>query len=229
MTAFYKGDCIQVIQNHIRDSSIDLIYFNPPFGITQHKWDEKLNWEAFFVEAFRVLKDDGMLVIHCSIPFNYELIRKAPKAPLYSWYWLKERPTNPLIASHQPLRNTEEILVWKKKKTRYYPQRNGEEEREYTPGARLGCSGYYLPDVQQDKKKVKGRLQTHHISMKRNIDEFSTRPIELIELIIKSYTKEGDIILDPTCFKGVSGFVSKQLNRRWIGIDKYFMPSKLMI
>jgi DNA modification methylase len=227
MTTFYQGDNINIMKRHIVDKSIDLIYFNPPFGTTQNKWDEKLDWKEIFAQCFRCLKDNGVLVIHCSVPFNYTLIREAPKAPTYSWYWKKDNNTNPLIAKIQPLRNTEEILVWTNKKVRYYPQRVGDEERTYTPHGGKG-TGYYCSVRDLPAKTIKGKLRTHHIEMKRSTDGYSTRPHELIELIINSYTMEGDTILDPTCYKGICGLISKNMGRKWIGIDKYFIPSLLM-
>lgn len=223
---FHSGDSLSIIRKRIKSKSINLIYMNPPFGTTHNKWDEKLDWASLFKEFFRVLKDDGMLVIHCSVPFNYTLIRI--KEPNYSWYWKKEAITNPLIAKVQPLRNTEEILVWKNKKNTYYPQRVGNEIRT---NPSMGSMGTYYGTqvVSKEKSIVVGKYQTHHIEMKRHIDGFSTRPREMIELFIKSYTKSGDIILDPSCYMGVCGLISKELGRNWIGIDKHFLPTKLMV
>jgi DNA modification methylase len=220
-TTFYIGDNSTLIPRFIPDTSINLIYFNPPFATTQNKWDTQLNWEVLFKEFYRVLKPNGVIVIHCSIPFNYPLIRVAPKPPAYSWYWKKENVTCHLMAGTQPLRNTEEILVWTNKKKCYYPQRVGDELRTVTPN---GATSYYNHCNTTHQKQVKGKCQTHFIEMKRTVDGFSTRPIELVELIIKSYTQEGDTILDPTCYKGLTGRVSKKLNRHYIGMDKNFYP-----
>lgn len=205
--------------------SIQLILWDPPFATTKHAWDEALDWPAIFKECFRILKDDGMLVIHCSIPFNYTLIRAAPKPPAYSWYWKKEHITNPLMANQQPLRNTEEILVWKNNKHSYY--------RQYitnTPIIEImkpRTQGYYGPSKGGVSNRP-GKTQTHHIEMARAIDGFSTRPEALIELMIKCYTQEGDTILDPTCYKGISGVVAKRMKRKWVGIDKHFFPTCLI-
>lgn len=219
---FYKSDCLEQMKK-LASKSIDLIYWNPPFGTTRQKWDEKLNWTDIFTECFRILKNDGNLIIHCSIPFNYELIRKAPCPPTYSWYWDKGSPTLPLIVNYQPLRRVEEILVWKMKKTKYFPQRIGSEER-------LSGGGYTTNYANNAKKietrVVKGYCQTHLITMKRKINGFSTRPDEMIELFIKSYTNKGDTVLDPTCYKGLTGKICKKMERKWIGIDKYFEPEK---
>ena len=217
MTTFYMGDNLLLIKHLVKSSSIDLIYMNHPFGTTKNKWDEKLDWEALFEQFFRVLKPNGMLVIHCSVPFNYELIRI--KTPYYSWYWTKEGSTNPFLAKIQPLRDTEEILVWKKGNATYYPQKEGTEVRTGVYGT--DKTSYYTNTIAKTYKTI-GKYITHHLTMKRDIKGFSTRPKEMIELMIKSYTVAGDTILDPSCYKGLSGTVSKELGRLWIGIDKYF-------
>lgn len=233
MATFYKGDCLTQMKR-LPAASVNLIYWDPPFGTTQHDWDENLDWPALFKECFRVLVPAGMLVIHCSLPFNYELIRKAPRAPNYSWYWKKDAPTCPLIANHQPLRIVEEVLVWKNKSNTYYRQNIGIENRRSTYGAEAG----YYGDISQKKPSIiQGKTRTHFLDMpraasarggpKREID-YCTRTEEMMELFMKHYTQEGDVVLDPTCYKGLTGVVAKRLKRRWIGIDKYFYPTKLI-
>jgi len=221
---FYKADCLQQMQK-LESESLDLIYCNPPFGITQQPWDEKLDWKKLFPECFRLLKSTGMLVIHCSVPFNYTLIRDAPKPPNYSWYWNKKHPTTPLLAKVQPLRQVEEVLVWRKNKNTYYPQRNGTEKRTFKS---QGTSKYVGKCTPQETKDVVGFYQTHYIECDKLYRNLGTRPESLLELFIKSYTKPGDKILDPTCHKGISGRVAKSLGRHWIGIDKYFFPTEIL-
>ena len=207
--------------------TIDFIYFNPPFATTFQPWDESLDWPTVFQEAFRLLKDDGTLAIHCSVPFNYTLIRAAPRPPNYSWYWDKKATTTPLLAKKQPLRCVEEILVWTKR-VKYNPQRVGTEERWVHADAstRYVHMESLKPNLQL--KRVVGKYQTHLISMPRTIRGFATRPDALIELFIKSYTNEGDTILDPTCYEGLSGVIARRLGRHWVGIDKHFLPKLLL-
>lgn len=220
-TEFRRGDSQELIKT-IPSNSIDLLYIDPPFGTTKNNWDEKINWFALFPEMFRVLKDSGMLVIHCSIPFNYELIREAVILPSHSWYWYKGgSPSCPLIANVQPLRCVEEILVWKKKKPTYYRQQIGDEEHE---SFWADACNYYGSVKERKKTIIKGKTRTHFLDMKRTLDGFSTRPKEMVELMIKSYSKEGDTILDLFCYKGLSGKVCKELGRNWIGFDRYFSP-----
>jgi site-specific DNA-methyltransferase (adenine-specific) len=225
---FYKGDVFENLKR-IPSKSIHLLYINPPFGTTRNKWDSVLDWTKLFKEYFRVLRDDGMLVIHASVPFNYELIRSAPKPPSYSWYWKKDNITCPLMANYQPLRIVEEVLVWKNKKNTYNPQRVGDELMK-TAGFQQRSSDYYDYKTTCEKPRGTrvGRVQTHLIDMPRVLDGFSTRPEELIELMIKCYTKEGDTILDTFCYRGLSGRVAKRMNRKWIGIDKYFFADYIL-
>ena len=218
---FRRGDSFQLIKS-IASESIDLLYIDPPFGTTKQVWDEKLDWKLLFPDLFRVLKKTGMLVIHCSIPFNYELIRAAPTAPAYSWYWNKKGSiTNFLNANQQPLRCMEEILVWKKRQNTYYRQQIGDEERE----SHWATPTDYYGSVKPRKKTVlKGKTRTHLIEQKIALDGFSTRPREILELMIKSYTRENDTVLDLFCYKGLSGLICQELNRNWIGFDKHFVP-----
>ena len=222
---FERTDCLLFLKKQATDS-IDLLLIDPPFGTTKQVWDSKIDWKQFFTESFRILKKTGMLVIHSSQPFTYELIRSAPKPPLYNWIWNKGgSPTGYLSANHQPLRCCEEILIWKKKKTTYFRQQIGEEERESftaTP------SGYTLAVAPRKKTVIKGKTRTHYLDFKRDVDGFSTRPREMVELMIKSYSKEGDTVVDCFCYKGLSGVVCKELGRRWIGSDLYHLPTLLM-
>lgn len=222
MSVYYKGDTLETLRSHIKDKSVNLIYVNPPFGTTKNFWDEKQDWPAIFKECFRILKDNGMLIIHCSIPFNYELIRSAPKPPSYSWYWKKDAATCPLIANQQPLRNTEEILVWKNKKNTYYRQQIGDEPRK---SKYMTKSDYYMKNVKDKSTIIRGKTRTHLLEMKRDIQGFSTRPREMIDLFVQSYSKPGDTVLDMFCYKGASK--ESCVDRRWIGIDKYFIPPVL--
>jgi hypothetical protein len=222
MSVFYKGDVFEMMGQHIKSKSVNLIYIDPPFGTTQNWWDSKLDWKKLFTEFFRVLKDDGMLVIHCSIPFNYELIRSAPKPPSHTWYWDKVYSTNHLGVNYQPLRRIEEILVWRNKKPTYYRQQIGDEKRIVPYG---GASTYF-GSVKKGSSVLTGKTRTNIITMKRIVNGFSTRPPELVKLMIDSYSKEGDTILDCFCYKGLS--YTQSNGRRWIGIDLNFIPNCLI-
>lgn len=223
---FYRGDCLEQLKK-MESQSVDLIYTDPPYGTTGQFWDHKLDWPAIFTECFRVLKPTGNLVLHCSVPFNYTLIRAAPRPPSFSFYWKKNIKTNFLNCNKQPVRQVEEILVYKMPKAKYYPQRMGTEKRVISSGGYP--SNYFAGSTpKMVKKEVVGFTQTHLLEMPVALDGFSTRPVEMLELMLKSFSKEGDTVLDLTCYKGISGVVACQLGRRWIGVDKYHFPALLM-
>lgn len=209
-------DNLEYCKKHCADNSIDLIYFNPPFGTTEQKWDRPLKWDDLFREMERILKPDGNIVIHSSIPFTYDLIRI--RKPKYHWIWDKINTGTPFLAKKQPMRNTEEILVYYKPKYtgKYFPQMEGDEERV----VRGGKTKYWGGRTQTGYSSiVRGKYPKHLITFKRKVDGLSTRPPELIEYIIKTYTNEDDVILDLTAYKGLTGKVAKKINRKYIGVD----------
>ena len=87
---------------------------------------------------------------------------------------------------------------------------------------------YYGPTKKKGKKIIQGKTRTHFLEMKRDVQGFSTRPKEMVELMIKSYTNEQDTVLDLYCYTGLSGVVCRELKRNWIGFDKYHTPVLLL-
>jgi len=225
MAVFYRGDAVEMMKRHIPTASVDLVYIDPPFATTQNWWDSQIDWKAWFEEAFRVLKPTGNIVIHSSMPFTYELIRQAPRAPNYNWIWNKINCTNPFISKIEPRRCCEEILVWKGKgpKVQYFPQRVGKNERTFTS---QGASSYYGACSPQKPQTVIGYYQKHIWEGKIERRGYSTRPMELMKLIIDSYTKPGDVICDTFCYQGISSTCCP--GRRWIGCDLNFVPKYLV-
>jgi len=101
---YIENDIHNEILN-LEDNSFDLIYTSPPYGITEAEWDKPLNWDMLFPQMWRVLKPNGIIILHASMPFTYELLKY--QAPKYHYTWLKNRKTNFFKAKLQPLRNTE--------------------------------------------------------------------------------------------------------------------------
>lgn len=212
------GDNKDLIKD-LESNSVQMIYFNPPFGTTHKEWDKPLDWDSLWPEMWRVLKPNGAIVIHCSIPFTWELIRQSWSKHLkYCWYWNKVQTTCFLHSNFAPLRCVEEVLVYYKKTPKFNVEVNPDYICDKTNTTKL--SSYYEHDGYQkllNKKGKKGQPK-HYIEIPRTNGDF-TRPKELIAKFIKHYTDEGDLILDPTCGMGRSGEVSSELNRKWIGMD----------
>lgn len=218
------GDCHKLIQD-ICDNEIDLIYFDPPFGTTQKEWDKPLDFKKLFPEFWRVLKPNGAVIIHCSIPFTYHLIRDHSEHLKYHYTWNKSMTSNYLNANKMPLRKLEEILVFYKKPTIF-------NASVFSEGYSTVMTDKDHPTKYYGKHKAtktigKKNNPIDYIEMCRTTGDF-TRPIELIEYIIKLYSNEGDHVLDITCGYGRSGDVCSLLNRSWTGFDIRALDEQLI-
>ena len=213
MTKFVCANNLEYIKT-LESNSIDLIYFDPPFGITEAEYDKSLDWKNLWTEMWRVLKPVGNIVIHSSQPFTYDLIATQRKYFKYCWYWNKHNKTGHLFSKHQPMRFIEEICVFYKK-GKYNPQTTL-KDKPLTYTSKAG--NYYFRDK---GKEYTNNLNypTHLLDYKRRNHKYSTRPVELCEYMIKTYSNENDLVLDLSCSDGQSGIACKNLNRKYIGVD----------
>ena len=195
-------------------NSIDLIYFDPPFNITEADYDNKLDWDNLWGEMWRVLKPRANIVIHSSQPFTYDLISSQRKKFKYCWYWNKTYKTGHLFSKHQPMRHIEEICVFYKKGI-YYPQTTLKDK----PITCFNTTGDYFARNKNKTYTNNLNYPSHLLNYYRRNHKYSTRPVELCEYIIKTYSKENDLILDLTCSDGQSAIACRNLNRKYIGVD----------
>ncbi len=201
----------------LETNSIDLIYFDPPFNITEADYDTKLDWENLWTEMWRVLKPRANIVIHSSQPFTYDLIASQRKYFKYCWYWNKTYKTGHLFSKHQPMRNIEEICVFYKKGV-YYPQTTKKDKPIICNHTKTNI-GNYFGRSQSKTYTTNLNYPTHLLEYKRRNHKYSTRPVELCEYMIKTYSKENDLVLDLTCSDGQSAIACHNLNRKYIGVD----------
>ena len=240
----YNDDCLSILPS-LKDSSIDLILTDPPYGTTQCKWDNVIPFEPMWQELKRVIKDNGCIALFGTEPFSSHLRLSNLNWFKYDWYWNKKRTSSPLLAKKQPLRNIELISIFYKNQPTYNPQliekkikkyfkkRNLEKEKKvkfvntkFKPNLELSNFGY--PKVLVEHIKV-----LNNLSKKDKSGLHPTqKPIELMEYLIKTYTKENDTVLDFTMGSGSTGVAAKNLNRNFIGIEldkKYFKLAKSRI
>lgn len=224
MTSKYiEGDIHEEIFK-IPDNSFDLIYTSPPYGTTSCEWDKPLKWEIIFNEMWRVLKPSGIIVLHASMPFSYELMKY--ETPRYNYVWKKNRLTNFMKAKLQPLRNIEEIYIYYKKSGTYNPQMKGDgifkkhyykdNSKNLYTGKRNNIKKSYISDTETHT----GRYPTTFLEYPVRVDGTGiNRPDDLIDYFIKTYSNEGDNVLDMTCHNNYVGDRCKLLNRNYLGID----------
>ena len=217
----YLGDCLELMPKHVEDKSVDMIFCDLPYGTTQNKWDSVIPLDELWSEYKRVIKDNGAIVLFAAQPFTSTLIVSNPKMFKYCWVWDKNRSSGALNCNRMPLRYHEDITVFYKKQCTYNPQMT--KGKMMSKGGSKGGGSY-------GKTKEKRNLSDTYYP--RSIQTFkgchnmtgkvhpTEKPIELIEYMIKTYTNEGDLILDNTCGSGTTGRGAKNLNRNYIMMEQ---------
>lgn len=221
-----RGDCLDRMKE-IKDSSVDLILTDPPFGTTQNKWDSVINLELMWKELWRVLKPNGAVVLCASQPFTSILVSSQIKYFKTEWVWSKNKGSGHLNAKKMPMKFHETLEVFYKKPPTYNPQMtSGHKEVSYT-GNREASSNYgNVVEVEYnsgDKRHPRNILEIPVINNDGTSEEErvhpTQKPIELMEYMVKTYSNEGDVVLDFTKGYGSTIKASNKLGRHAIGID----------
>ena len=222
----YLGDCLELMPKHIEDKSIDMILCDLPYGTTQNKWDSVIPLDKLWSEYKRVIKDNGAIVLFSAQPFSSALISSNYKNYKYSWYWKKTQSVGHLNAYKQPMRKIEELNVFYKKQCCYNYQLKDKPTKDIRPHSKSGLTGNYGKYNNDQSKNRKIPLDK---KLPENLITFANeqktthptqKPIELLEYMIKTYTNEGDLILDNTCGSGTTGRGAKNLNRNYIMMEQ---------
>ena len=231
-----KGDCL-VEMHGIPDKSIDAIMCDLPYGTTNCKWDSIIDLDKLWAHYKRVIKDRGVIVLFAQTPFDKVLGCSNLKWLRYEWIWEKTQATGFYNAKKMPMKAHENILVFYKNTPKFNPQKTeghnpinsytkkidvcnktevyGKVTKEVSGG---GETDRYPRSVQvfaSDKQKTKLDGTIHP----------TQKPLPLLEMLVLSYTNEGDMVLDNTMGSGTTMVACKKLNRNGIGIqkdDKYF-------
>lgn len=226
-----KGDCLVEMQN-LPDKSIDAIICDPPFQVTACKWDVMIPLGLLWEQYKRVIKDDGAIVLFGVQPFTSMLVMSNPKMFKCEWIWEKNAGSNFGCVKWQPMREHENILVFGKGRVKYNPQMQGRK------GGGLERSKYAVNfDIHTEcyNESLHGQF-TKNIPKLRypsSIQKFNRerglhptqKPVALIEYLIKTYSNEGDLILDNTAGSMTTAIAAINTNRKCICIekdDKYF-------
>ena len=225
MENLLHGDCLSLLPD-IPDNSVDAIIADLPYGITQAKWDYEIDIDALWRQYSRIRKDNSPIVLFASQPFTSKLISSNLEEYKYCWYWEKEKGTGFLNSKIQPLRCVEEICVFYKKAGKYNPQMVPLEKpyKHKLPTKKSEV----INDVASFNEEVKYKIYTH--SCPKNLIRFSRdnsnkgilstqKPIALMEYLVKTYTNEGEVVMDNTMGSGTTGVACKKLNRQFLGME----------
>lgn len=230
------GDCLEEMKK-IPDGSVDLVLTDPPYGTTPASWDTKLPFSALWIELERIISSNGAIVLTSQQPFTSLLICSNIKLYKYNWVWEKDNGTNFLNSKFQPLKITEDVCVFgfgatsfvKNGQTlKYNPQftegkpytiKSGQQKSNSAvvrggKGGREDVGGF---ETVSDGKRYPKNL----IKFNRDKDKLhpTQKPVALMEYLIKTYTNEGETVLDFTMGSGTTGVACKNLNRNFIGIE----------
>jgi site-specific DNA-methyltransferase (adenine-specific) len=230
----YKGDCLEVMKD-IEDKSIDLILCDLPYGTTACKWDTIIPFEALWEQYERIIKDSGAIVLTAQQPFTSILVASNLKLFKYSLVWKKSRATFFAQAPYRFMNEHEDILVFSKGGT----AKNAKNRMVYNPQGledtyRIESGGGTKPNAfRPNRKPSKPFIQTK-TNYPRSILEFNSvgktihptqKPVVLFEYIVRSFSNEGEVVLDNCSGSGTTGIAAINTNRKFILIeqdDKYF-------
>jgi len=220
------GDCLIEMQK-IPDKSIDMILCDLPYGTTACKWDTIIPFEPLWEQYKRIIKDNGAIVLTASQPFTSALVMSNVKMFKYDWVWEKSRVTGVLNAKRQPLRTKEDVLVFSINTPVYNPQGTYKCNKQTGTGvARDGSQGLATGKITQTSN---GKYRQTVTGYPRNIIRIPSegrtkhptqKPVALFEYLIKTYTNEGDLVLDNCAGSGTTGVACKKLSRNFILIEK---------
>ena len=228
-----NADCFDVFP-FIEEKSIDAIICDLPYGTTNCKWDSILPLDELWNEYKRILKNNGVVVLTSIEPFTSVLISSNIKEFKYCWYWDRCIKSNFLNAKHQPIRHIETIPVFYNKKPTYNPilkpKRKDQIRWNNIPSKQkqtdtLSTVGYLKNRFERREIPLDmdypTELLTYSLpSANKGRNHPTEKPVELMEYLIKTYTNEGDVVLDNTMGSGTTILAALKLNRKSIGIEK---------
>lgn len=223
----YLGDCLELM-NGIPDKSVDMILCDLPYGTTACKWDAVIPFEPLWEQYERVIKDNGAIVLFGSQPFTSALIMSNPKLFRYEVIWKKERPTNFMMAKKQIMKYHENILIFYKNQPKFHPQMRKRKEGNKRKNKPRGLENqvWGIEDTGRYKNRVLSGTNDYiypnsilEFNMERGLHP-TQKPVSLFEYLIKTYTNEGDLVLDNCIGSGTTAIACVNTNRRFIGIEK---------
>lgn len=226
------GDCLEVMK-YIPDKSIDMILCDLPYGTTACKWDTIIPFEPLWEQYERIIKPKGNIVLFGNGLFAYKLALSNEKLYRYDLIWEKSKCGSPLTAKYMPLKKHEHILVFGKSASIYNPQMTEGKpyKRKFTPN-KINNMNYGIKGVSTDNKGTRHPISVLKFAQKwRRQDQVhpTQKPVELLEWLIKSYSNEGDTVLDNCMGSGSTGIACINTDRKFIGIEldnSYFVLAK---
>jgi len=220
-----NGDCLELM-NDIADASVDLLLVDLPYGTTQCKWDQIIPLDELWPIYNRIVKKNGAMIFTSTQPFTSVLIGSNIKNFKYTWVWEKSKATGYLNAKKMPMRAHEDICIFYRKPPVYNPQMT--QGDPYNKGKAHRPTDVYGKQVSTLVKNDTGLryprtvqyFKTAESESKQKLFHPTQKPVALMEYLIKTYSNEGEVVLDNTMGSGTTGIAAINTNRKFIGIEK---------
>jgi len=219
-----QGDCLERMKE-IPDGSVDMVLTDPPYGTTACKWDSVIPFEPMWEQLKRVIKPNGAIVLFGSEPFSSALRMSNIKQYKYDWTWDKVTAKGHLVAKIRPMQQTEVISVFGVGKIKYKPIMTEREvarkdvDSEYSRTELVGGETTKKQSKIVRTQRYPKTILTFSNASQKNKLHPTQKPVALMEYLIKTYTNEGDTVLDFTMGSGTTGVACVNTNRNFIGIE----------
>ena len=231
-----QGDCLEIMKD-ITDKSVDMILCDLPYGTTQCKWDSVIPFDALWKQYNRIIKDNGAILLFGSEPFSSYLRMSNIKNYKYDWKWDKVVGSNFVQAKKQPLRIYEDICVFNKKQHTYNQKMTERDKKNERPAKKKAVNNIINMVCEDGGTRNKKKYPVNKIEYNRLSGELNSskilhpcqKPIAILDYLIKTYTTDGERILDNCRGSGSTGVAALNLHRKFIGIEldeKYFEIAK---
>ena len=220
MSELMQGDCLEVMKG-IPDGSVDMVMADPPYGTTACKWDSVIPFEPMWEQLKRVTKRNGAIVLTAQTPFDKVLGASNISELRYEWIWEKASGSGHLNAKKAPMKSHENILVFYSSLPTYNPQmRTGFKPYTRVQGkTKSQCYGKQKTGATTISDKTRYPLSVIKFARDKGKIHPTQKPVALMEYLIKTYTQEGETVLDFAMGSGTTGVACKNLNRDFIGIE----------
>lgn len=225
MINLFNGECLEVMKD-IETGSVDMILCDLPYGTTACKWDEIIPLDEMWNQYNRIIKQGGVIALTASQPFTSKLVMSNIKNFKVEWIWKKNAGSNFGSVRWQPMKEHEAVLIFSKGKWTYNPIM---EERAESGLSRVKTAVNYSTNAEVYGDSFKNEISSMRPDLRvpSSVQKFNRerglhptqKPVALMEYLIKTYTNEGELVLDNCMGSGTTGVACKNLSRKFIGIE----------
>lgn len=221
----HNGDCLELMRD-LPDGSVDMILCDLPYGTTRNKWDAVIPFERLWDQYWRVMKASGAIALTASQPFTSALLMSQPSYFRHEWIWIKNRGSNFANTVREPMKEHESVLIFSRGKWTYNKQMQertgaGADRVKYEVAFRSRSENYREFEDRAPKRLPELRVPSSHQKFNTEVGFHPTqKPVALMEYLIRTYTNEGDVVLDNCMGSGTTGVACVNTGRRFIGMEK---------